>query len=139
MGGFLITSSKIAARRLLLEQVLELLAGVVGTRVGRWCRAIGRRWLRVRRGRGVFLDGCAEFVEFATVLDVFRRDALEDWLHTFKLGAGIEKAALLAGMQLETALGTLTVRVEAGREDDAAIRAASARDRADMRGVRGPN
>ena len=106
---------------LLFEEIFERLAGIVGARRG-W-RGGGRylRGLRVRRGCRVFLDGHAEFVEFAVVLGVFGGDAFGDGLRTLELSAGIEEAALLAAVKFELALGTLAVRVEAGGQDCAAI------------------
>jgi hypothetical protein len=113
------------------------LAGVVGTRWWRSGSAVGRGRLGVGRGRGVFLDGHAEFVELAIVLDVFRRDALGNRLGAFELGAGIEEAALLAAMQFEIALGAGAVGIETGREDRAAVGTAGAGDRADHAGSAG--
>src|ERR1700724_3308680 len=66
-------------RQLLLEEVLEGLAGVVvarrGSRGGR-----GVAFLRVGGRGGVFLDGGAEFVESAVVLSVLGREALGNGL-----------------------------------------------------------
>src|SRR5713226_3469050 len=63
------TASQKRLCHLLLEEVLEGLAGVVRARRG----SRGRRasLLRVRGRRGVFLHGGAEFVKRAVVLRVF--------------------------------------------------------------------
>ena len=120
---------------LLLEEVLEGLAGVVVAR-RRWRRG-GSALLRVGGGGSVLLYCGAKFVELAGVLGVLGRDALGDWLRAFKLGAAIEEAALLATVQLEGALGTLTVGIETTAEDGAAIGTARAGDGADhARGAR---
>src|SRR6266478_2211516 len=118
---------------LLLEEILKGLAGVVvARRRGRRRRNLGG--LGVGSGSGIFFNGGAEFVELAVVLRVFWRDAFRDRLRTLKLCSGIEKAALLAGVQLELALGALTVGIEAGRQHRAAIGAARARHGADHAG-----
>jgi hypothetical protein len=79
---------------LLLEQIFERLAGVVGAQAG---------------GRGrLFFAGHADFEEGAIIADIFFRDALFDRLHTLEAAAGIEIHALLAGMQFEAALGAET-------------------------------
>jgi hypothetical protein len=122
--------------RLLLEQVFEGLAGVAGAR-RRGRRRAGTCGLCIGSGRGVFLDGHAEFVERAIVLGVFGRDALFNRLRAFELRARIEKAALLAAMQFELALGALPVGIEAGSQDGAAIGTARASDGSDhARGAR---
>src|SRR5260370_893884 len=89
------------------------------------------RRLRVGSWRGIFLDGHAEFVEGAGVLCVLRRDALLDRLGAFELRARIEEAALFATVQFGLALGTRPVGIEPRSKHGAAIRTASARDRAD--------
>jgi hypothetical protein len=117
---------------LLLEEVLEGLAGVVVAR-GRW-RGGGRTLLRVGGGGGIFLYGGAKFVELAGVLGVFGSDAVGDGLGALKLRAAIEEAALLATVQLEGALGTLRVGVKAAAEHGAAVGATRAGDGADHAG-----
>lgn len=102
---------RIRASVLFLEEVFESLTGVVGARRGSG-NGSGLRWLRVGVGRGVLFDGHAEFVELAVVLRVFGRNALGDRLRAFKLRTAIEKAALLAAVKLERALGTLPVGIE---------------------------
>ena len=87
--------------------------------------------LLVGSGSGVFLDGHAKFVKLAGVLAVFGCDALRNGLHALELCAGIEIAALFAAVQFGVALGTGPIGIEAGREDGAAVRTASAGDRAD--------
>jgi hypothetical protein len=98
-------------------------------------RAGRRRTSCVRLSVGgrssIFFDGHAKFVERAGILCIFGRDAFRDWLRTFKLGAGIEEAALLAAVQFGLALGALTVGIESGSENGSAIGTARARDRAD--------
>jgi len=84
---------------LLLEEVLEGLAGVVVTRRGsRGGRGVAL--LRVRSGGGVFLHGGAEFVKGAVVLGVLGGDALGNRLGALKLRGAIEETTLLAAMQL---------------------------------------
>src|SRR5579863_10183640 len=86
----------IAAYKLLFKEVFEGLAGVGRTAGSRFGKGGGDlRRLLVGRWRGIFFDGHAEFVEFAGVLAVFGSDAFGDRLRAFKLGARIEKAALL--------------------------------------------
>src|SRR4029077_15535080 len=114
---------------LLFEEILEGLAGVVVARRGG--RGGVSSLLRVRGGRGVFFHRGAKFVEGAVVLGVLRGDALWNRLRAFKLRAAVEETALLATMQLESALGTLAVGVKAAGEDGAAIGAARTRDGAD--------
>src|SRR5262245_29964984 len=112
-------------RSLFFEEILESLAGVVRAR-RRSARRAGR--LRIRSGRGGFFHGRAEVVESAMVLGVFGRDAFFNWVRALELRAGIEEAALLATMQFELALGTLTIGVKARGEDRATIGTAGARD-----------
>lgn len=88
------------------------------------------RWLRVGVRRSVLLNGHAEFVELAIVLRVFGRNALGDGLRAFELRTAVEKAALLATVKLEPALGALPIGIETGGENGATIGAAPARDRA---------
>ena len=121
---------RIRASVLFLEEVFESLTGVVGARRGSG-NGSGLRWLRVGVGRGVLFDGHAEFVELAVVLRVFGRNALGDRLRAFKLRTAIEKAALLAAVKLEAALGALPVGIKTRSENGAAIGAAPTRNRAD--------
>ena len=86
----------------------------------------GRSFLGVGGWGGVLLYRGSEFVEGAIVFRVFRSDALGDGLRTFKLGAGVEEAALLAAVQLELAFGAFSIRIEAGGENRAAVGAAGA-------------
>jgi hypothetical protein len=106
------------------------LACVGGARWG-WRRRRCRGGLRVRRRRGIFFNGHAEFVEGAIILCVFGSDALGNGLRAFELDAGIEEAALFAGVKFELAFGACTIGVEAGGQDGAAICAAAAGDGAD--------
>jgi hypothetical protein len=115
------------------EEVFEGLAGVGGARWG-WGRRCGGGRLGVRRGGGVFFDGHAEFVEGAIVFCVLGSDALGNGLSAFELDAGIEEAALLAGVKFELAFGAGAVGVEAGGQDRAAICAAAASDGANHSG-----
>jgi hypothetical protein len=89
------------------------------------------RRLSIGSWRGVFFDGHAKFVEGAGVLGVFGRDAFRDRLGAFELRAGIEKAALLAAVQFELALGALAIGIKSRSEDGAAIGTSGARDGAD--------
>jgi len=114
-----------AMEELLFEEILEGLAGVIGT----WRRkSSGTRGLRVRSGRGVFFDGHAEFVELAIVLGVLGGNAFFNRLGTLELRAGVEEAALLATMQLELTFGTLAIGIETRGEDGAAVGTAGARN-----------
>jgi len=124
-------------RRLLFEKILEGLAGVVGARRRGAGGSRDLRGLSVGSGGGVFFNGHAEFVELAVVFGVFGSDAFGDGLGALELGAGIEEAALFAAVKFELALGTLTVGIETGGEDSAAIRTSPASDGADhARGAR---
>src|SRR5712664_1696942 len=127
---------------LLLEEVLEGLAGVVVARRGR--RGGVSPLLCVGGWRGIFFHGGTKFVEGAVVLGVLGRDALWDRLRALKLRAAVEEAALFATVQLESAFGTLAVGVKATGEHCAAIGAAGAghgadharRSRAELVGAR---
>ena len=112
------------------EEVFEGLAGVCGARWG-WRRRGGGGRLGVRSRGGVFFNGHAEFVEGAIVFCVLGGDALGNGLRAFELDAGIEEAALFAGVKFELAFGACTIGVEAGGQDGAAICAAAAGDGAD--------
>jgi len=115
-------------QRLLLEEIVEGAAGIVGAR-GACCE---RRWRGLGRGgRGVLFDRGAKFVERAIVLQIFARDALEHGLHALKARGAIEIAALLAAMKIEGAARALRVWIDVGLQHRAAIRAAHARNRAD--------
>jgi len=116
---------------LLLKEIFEGLAGV--ERAGRreFRSGSGLRRLLVRSGGGVLFDGHAKFVKLAAVFAVFGRDPLGHRLHAFKLGAGIEIAALFAAVQFGIALGAGAAGIEARSENRAAVGAARARDRAD--------
>ena len=111
---------------LFLEEVLKGLARIVVARRG-W-RGGRSSLLCIGCGRGVFFDRSAKFVERAVVLGVLRRDAVWNRLRALKLSAAVEEPALLATVQFKSALGTLTVRIKATREDSAAIGATRARD-----------
>ena len=115
---------------LFLEKILESLAGIIGAWRGRTGCSRYLRGLGVRSGGSVFFNGHAEFVELAVVLGVLGGDALGDGLSALELGAGIEEAALLTTVKFKLALGTLTVRIEAGGEDSATVGTSAARDRA---------
>src|SRR5438874_7237598 len=123
--------------QLLLEKVFEGLARVGVPRRCRRGRGTGCCRLRIGRWRGIFFDGHAEFVKGAGVLRVFGRDTFLDWLGAFKLCAGIEKAALLAAVQFELALGTRAIGIEPGGQHGATIGASCAGDRADHAGGAG--
>src|SRR5580700_2050499 len=105
-----------AIGKLLLEEILEGLARVVGTP-----RSGSNRgsYSVVHQGR-IFFDGHAEFEKRAIVFRVFFGDALGDRLRAFKLLAGIEVNALFAAVQLGVATRTLTIRIEARHQHRAA-------------------
>ena len=124
---------------LLLEEILEGLASVGRTaRNGFRKRCGDLRGLLIGSRRGVLFDGGAEFVKLAIVFAVLGSDALRDGLRTFKLRAGIEKAALFAAMKFGVALGAGARGIEAGSENRSAIGAAGAGDSADHAGSAGP-
>ena len=100
-------------------------------------RGAGSVRLSIRRWRGIFFDGHAEFVEGARVFRVFGRDAFLDGLSAFELRPGIEEAALLTAMQFGLTLGARSAGIESGSEDGAAIGTARARDGADHAGCAG--
>ena len=117
-------------RGLFLEEVFESLASVgVARRAGRGCGASSVR-LSVRGRSRILLDGHAEFVEGASVLGIFGRNAFLDRLSTFELRAGVEETALFAAVQFSLALGTRAIGIKAWGEDGTAIGAAGARDSA---------
>src|SRR5580658_2171360 len=97
--------------KLLLEEVFEGGAGVVGFRCGRR----GRSVRGVGDGRRIFLHGHAKFEKRAVVLGVFFRNAFGNRLRALELFSGIEVDALLAGMQLEIAARARGVRIEPRR------------------------
>jgi hypothetical protein len=122
---------------LLFEEVFEGLAGVERT-AGSGLRSGGDlRGLLVGGWRGVLFNGHSEFVEFAGVFAVFWSDAFGDGLHTFKLRAGIEKAALFAAVEFGVAFRAGAVGVEARGENRAAIGAAGTSDGANHAGSAG--
>ena len=93
--------------------------------------------MRVGRGCGIFLDRGAELVELAVVAGVLGSDAFGDGLRALELRGRIEEAALFATVELEAALGTFAVGIEAGVQNGATVGAASAGDGADhARGAR---
>src|SRR4029077_18065121 len=96
-GGSATTTSEMLP--LLLEEVLEGLAGIVVAR-GRGGGGRGTALLCVRSGGGVFLHGGAGFVKGAVVLGVLGGDALGNRLGALKLRGAIEETTLLAAMQL---------------------------------------
>jgi len=119
---------------LLLEEILESLASVIGAR-GRGGSV--PRGLRVGSRRGVLFDGHPKFVEGAIVLGILVGDAFFNRLRAFELRAGVEEAALLATMQLELTLRTFDIGIETRGEDSTAIRTAGARYSSDhARGAR---
>ena len=121
---------------LLLEKIFEGLTSVHGPS-GRGCFDGDLRRLHVGSGRGILLHRSAKFVELAVVLGVFGRNADLNRLGAFKLRSGIKEAALFAAVQLEIALGTFSLGIEASDENGSAIGAASAGDGANhARGAR---
>jgi len=117
--------------KLFLEEIFEGLAGVVGARRGSSGSSRHLSGLGVGSGGGVFFDSHAELIKLAVVFGVLGSDAFGDRLRTLELGAGIEEATLLATVKLKLALGTLSIRVEAGGEDGTTVGAAATRDGAD--------
>ena len=103
---------------LLLKEILERLAGIAGARnvLG------GRRGSRSgsRRSSILFNRG-AKFVEPAIVTLVLAGDAFRNRLHAFKPRGRIKISALLAGVQLESALRALAFRIESRLQNGAAI------------------
>jgi hypothetical protein len=99
----------------LLKQILKGLPRIVGLQAG---------------GRGCFLlPGHADFVERTIIPGIFLGHALLHRLHALEAASGIEIHALLAGMQLEAALGTKPRRRNR-LQHRAALRAARNRPRA---------
>ena len=109
------------------------MAGVGGARWG-WRRTCGGGRLGVRSRGGSFFNGHAEFIEGAIVLGVLGGDALGNGLRAFELDAGVEEAALFAGVKFELAFGAFAIGVEARGQDRAAICAAATSDGADHSG-----
>jgi hypothetical protein len=107
------------AVQLLLEEIFEGLAGVVGTGRARggWCLR------RVGDWRGVFLDGHPKLEERAIISRVLLGDTLGNRLGAFELRGGIEMDALFATVQLEMAAWTLPVGIEPGHQNGTATRA----------------
>src|SRR5260370_24152778 len=117
--------------QLLFEEVFE---GLTGGRVAHGCgRGRGTRGCRlsIRRWRGVFFNGHAEFVEGAGVLGILGGDAFLDGLGALELRAGIEETALFAAVQFGLALGARAVGIESRGEDGAAVGTARAGNSAD--------
>jgi hypothetical protein len=106
---------------LFLEEVFEGLAGVRVAWGSSWGRGTRGGRLSIGSWRGIFFDGHAKFVEGASVLGIFGRDAFLNGLRAFKLRAGIEKAALFAAVQFELTLGTCAIGIEPRGQDGAAI------------------
>jgi hypothetical protein len=80
--------------QLVLEQIIKGRAGVV--------RALAAF------ARGFFFDHYPNGIKRAVIELVFRRDSGWNRLVAFKAAGGIEVFALFAGVQSETALGTLS-------------------------------
>ena len=118
-------------RELLFEEVLEGLAGVAVPWRRRRAAVGAGLLLRVGGWRGVLLHRGAKFVKGAVVACVLGGNALWNRLRALELRAGVEETALFAAVELEIALGTLAVGVEAVAEHRAAIGAACARYSAD--------
>ena len=110
---------------LLLKEVLEGLAGVA--RTGNVLGGSGRSRNGSRRRR-IFFNRRAKFVEPAIVPLILAGDAFQNRLHAFKSRGRIKIGALLAAMQLESALRALAFRIETRLQNGAAIRTSRARD-----------
>jgi hypothetical protein len=113
---------------LFFEEILELLPCIAGARSA---FRRGRRACHGGRGRGIFFDGGAKFVERAIVPLIFLRDPLGNGLHAFESRGRIEIRALFAGVQFEAAARTLALGVEPRLQDCTAIRTPGAGDGAD--------
>ena len=112
---------------LLLKEILECLTGIAGARnvLG------GRRWSRSgSRRSSIFFNRGAKFVEPAIVALILAGDAFRNWLHAFKPRGRIKISALLAGVQLESALRALAFRIESRLQNGATIGTSCASDRA---------
>ena len=121
-------------RRLLLEKVVEGAASIVRAR-GACGGRTGRRLCG--GGSGVLFNRGANFVERAIVVHVFARDWFGHGLHALETRGAIEKAALFAAMQIESAARALRVDVRVSLQHGAATRAAHARNGANhSRGTR---
>jgi len=94
---------------LLFEKILERLPRIVGPQTG--------------RGRSFLLPCDPHFIEIALVPHIFFLDAFRDRLHAFEPAASIEKHALPARVQFETAFGTKPARRHS-RQHGSALRAA---------------
>src|SRR5690348_242998 len=114
---------KFVRSRLLLEEVFERFAGVVGAPRARGHRRGSRS---VSHRRGVFLHVHSHFEERALILRVLLRDSLGDRLRALELPSRIEVDALLAAMQFRLATRTFSAGVESRRQHRSAIRAARA-------------
>ena len=80
---------------LLLKEIFKGRACIVGAEAG---------------GRGrFFFSSHSNLVEGAVIPRIFPGNALLDWLHTFKAAARIEITALLARVQFEPTLRTLSL------------------------------
>ena len=103
---------------LLLKQVVESLAARARTRNllggNRGSRGGSRR-------RGIFFDRGAKFVKSAIVPLVLAGDTFQDRLHAFKSRGRIKVGALLAGVQLESALRAFAFGIETRLQNSAAI------------------
>jgi hypothetical protein len=113
---------------LLLEQILERLAGVARAR--NVLGGNGRARLG-SRGRGIFFDRRAKFVKPAIVSLILAGNAFGNGLHAFKSRGRIKVRALFAGVELESAFRTFAFRIEPLLQNSTAIRASRPRDGAD--------
>jgi hypothetical protein len=94
---------------LLLEQIIESLPCVFGF---------------ASSGRSFAFDTFLRFKKRALIARILSQDARGDWLSAFKANGRIEKGALLAGVKVRFALGTLTVELNLEGHDRAAQSAA---------------
>jgi len=106
-------------RYLLLEEILKSLTRVVVARRRR--RGSRSSLLRVGCRCGVFFRRSCEIRRTCSCSSRPLGDAVRDGLRAFKLSAAVEEAALLATVELECALGTLTVGVKTAGEHCATI------------------
>jgi len=106
---------------LLLEQIFERLPRVQwAAGIGGLDGHLGR--LHIRSRCRVFLYRRPKLIKCAVILRVFRRNPRRNRLRALELRSRIEKAALLAAMQLKIALWTFSRRIEACHKHRAAVR-----------------
>jgi hypothetical protein len=116
---------------LLLEEVLEGLAGAAGTRGGAGMFLLGAVGRRVSDGSGIFFNRHAQLEKGAVVFGGLFQDRLGNRLRAFKLRAGIEIHAHFAAVDFVAALGAQAFGVKAVRQNIAAAAATRVQNSAD--------